>query len=278
MAQEKHLILVTWDFTERSEFALEHAIAIAKKLREKIGLLHIVKKENEVQATRERIKGVIAEKYQHLDEQPEVLVEAGNIFTTISKVAEDCEARMVIMGTHGIKGMQKFFGSWALKVIAHTKVPFIVVQEPPRSDIYKNIALPLNFRKENKECINWASYFSKHFGSNFHILTAKHNDPNFLKGIESNISFINKYFKAKGISYSMEETAGETDFVKEALEYANEKRVDAIFIVTTKDIGLADYMLGAHEQYLIANEYKIPVICINPKPPKIGGSFSTSGS
>ncbi|NJK85048.1 MAG: hypothetical protein HC906_02810 [Bacteroidales bacterium] len=47
--------------------------------------------------------------------------------------------------------------------------------------------------------------------------------------------------------------------------------------MTTRDINLADYVLGAQEQHIIANHEGIPVICINPKPAKIGGGFSTTG-
>jgi len=45
-------------------------------------------------------------------------------------------ALMVVMGTHGIKGMQKLMGSWALKVITSSKVPFIAVQDTPKADVF----------------------------------------------------------------------------------------------------------------------------------------------
>jgi len=277
MDQEKHYVLVTWDFSEKSEFALEHAIITAKKLNYQIGLVHIVKKESEVYSVKERINGIIATSYSTVTPKPEAIVRSGNIFTTITDVANEVGAKMVFMGTHGIKGMQKFLGSWALKVIAHTKVPFIVVQEKPKKGTFENIIIPVTFRKENKESINWIGYFYNHFGSNFHIFKAKHNDPNFVKGIESNLFFLKKFFVSKGIPYEFEESTGEKDFVIEVIEHANKLGADAIMLMVTKDIGFADYVLGAHEQYLIANEEKIPVICINPKPPKIGGSFSASG-
>jgi hypothetical protein len=35
--------------------------------------------------------------------------------------------------------------------------------------------------------------------------------------------------------------------------------------MTTKNITAADYILGASEQYIIANSSKIPVCCVNPK-------------
>lgn len=277
MEPEKNIILVTWDFTEKNEYALEHAKKASEILHCSIGLVHIVKKENEVHAAEERIRGVIAAKYSDMSPAPKIIVRDGNIFSTITELANEMYAIMVFMGTHGIKGMQKFFGSWALKVIAHTKVPFIVVQDKPKSNLYRKIVVPVTFRKENKESINWITYFAKNFRSHFHLFKAKHSDPNFVKGIDSNIYFLTKYFTSKGISFDIEEAQEASDFVLQTTKYAKDIDADSILLVVTKDIGFADYVLGAHEQYLIANEALLPVICINPKPPKLGGSFSASG-
>jgi hypothetical protein len=72
-------------------------------------------------------------------------------------------------------------------------------------------------------------------------------------------------------------TEGENDFGKETISYAKSIDADAIMLMTTRDIGFTDYVLGAQEQYIIANSERIPVICINPRPAKIGGGFSASG-
>lgn len=276
---EKSMILVTWDFTEVSENALKHAQLAANKLRTKVVLLHIVKKESEIQAVEERIHGIISDKFSDYSPRPEAMVLTGNIFTTITEAADEHGAKMVFMGTHGIKGSQKFFGSWALKVIAHTKVPFVVVQGPPPPNYdFGDLVFPLNYRKENKEALNWISFFSRYFGSKIYVYKAKHTDPAFVKGIESNVMFLTKNLKTKGVDFSMEEAESEKDFAKQAVDYSEKMNAKAIFLMTTKDIGLTDYMMGAQEQFIIANEKGFPVICVNPKPPKFGGSFSTSGS
>lgn len=273
------MILVTWDFTEVSENAFKHAQLAANKLRTNVMILHIVKKDSEIKAAEERLHGVIADKYADVSPKPEALVLAGTIFTTIGEAAEEHGAKMVFMGTHGIKGSQKFFGSWALKVIASSKVPFVVVQGPPAEDFsYGDLLFPLNYRRENKEAVNWLNYFSRYFGSKVHILTAKHSDSGLTKGLESNIMFLSKNLKAKGVEFELESVESEKDFAKEAIAHAEKQGAKAIFVMTTKDIGLADYMMGAQEQHIIANDKGLPVICVNPKPPKIGGSFSTSGS
>jgi hypothetical protein len=38
-----------------------------------------------------------------------------------------------------------------------------------------------------------------------------------------------------------------------------------MLIMTTKNIGTLDYVLGASEQFIIANTARIPVMCVNPR-------------
>ena len=277
MENYSNLILVTWDFTEKSVYALDHAINIAKVINHDIALIHIVKKESEIADAEKKISDSVKDKFADVNVKPKIFVKAGNIFTTITELTTEIKARMTVMGTHGIKGMQKILGSWALKVIAGSKSPFIVVQDSPQKDTLKNIVLPITFRKENKECVNWANYFSKKFNTKFYIFKAKNTDPSYVKGVESNIYFINKFFNSKNIRFEIETATVGGDFASEAIAYAKKIDADAMLVMTTRDIKFTDYVLGAQEQYLIANPENIPVICINPRPMRIGGSFSASG-
>jgi len=261
MEEHSNLVLVTWDFTDKSVFALEHAINIAKVINHDIALVNIVKKESEVADTEKSIAEAIREKFENVSIKAKIIVRAGTIFTTIAELAAEINARMVVMGTHGIRGMQKVLGSWALKVIAGSKSPFIVVQDSPKRDTLRNVVLPVTFKKENKECVNWANYFAKKYGTKFYIIKAKNTDQSFIKGVDSNIYFINKFFDSKNIRYDIQTVSVAGDFAKETVAYAKEIKADAILVMT-----------------IIANTEKIPVICINPRPIKLGGSFSASGA
>ena len=55
------------------------------------------------------------------------------------------------------------------------------------------------------------------------------------------------------------------NFAQQTIDFAQKINADLILIVTTKNITVADYVLGASEQYIIANSSKIPVCCVNPK-------------
>jgi nucleotide-binding universal stress UspA family protein len=161
MEQEKNLIMVTWDFTEKSLFALKHAINISSILKSEVALLHVVKKESEVSEAEKRMAEAVAVIKADPSVKFRFIAREGTIFHTIGEVSTEIGALMVVMGTHGIKGMQKLMGSWALKVITSSKVPFIAVQEPPKAEVFRNIIIPITYRREIKECISWAHFCSR---------------------------------------------------------------------------------------------------------------------
>jgi len=89
--------------------------------------------------------------------------------------------------------------------------------------------------------------------------------------------FTKKFLDNNMIPYEIETANGKKDFATETIEYAHKIEADLMLIMTTKNIGFADYVIGAQEQMIISNKYQIPVMCINPRPGKIGGGFSATG-
>ena len=126
---ERDTLLVPWDFTEVAEAALQHAVKVAKKLNNSITLIHVVKSLKKGEEALEELNKDIEKLTATYGTEILPLVLEGNLFSVISDYASENNVSMVIMGTHGIKGMQKFTGSYALKVIVGSKIPFIVVQE-----------------------------------------------------------------------------------------------------------------------------------------------------
>jgi nucleotide-binding universal stress UspA family protein len=272
---EKKLIVVPWDFTIVAENALAHAVKIARMVGNEISLLHITEPGISKQAEGQKkilIKHVADESSKKYNMPITGFVSKGSIFTSIAEFANDKQASLVVMGTHGMKGMQKLTGSWALKVIVKSKVPFIVVQDPPTdTERYHNIVFPVDFRGENKEKIKMAIFMGKFFDSKIHILVTKTTDKALLKKTNVNINFAIKYLIQNNIEYEMHEVP-KGNFAQQTIDFAQKINADIILIVTTKNITFADYVIGASEQYIIANSSKIPVCCVNPK-----ATFSKTG-
>ncbi len=136
MEKNKKSLLVACDFTEVAVNALQHASIIAKQIKSKIVVFHVVKKEKEIVDVIEKLKNFVCSNINGKDLEFEFHAKEGNIYDTVKETAEEISATFVIMGTHGIVGMQKLLGSRALKVIANSNVPFIVVQEKPKIKNY----------------------------------------------------------------------------------------------------------------------------------------------
>ena len=60
------------------------------------------------------------------------------------------------MGTHGSRGMQKIFGSNAMKVIVSAECPFIVIQKNTKPRDIKSVVVPIDLTKESLQIVNYA--------------------------------------------------------------------------------------------------------------------------
>jgi len=274
MAENTNKYLIPWDFTPVAENALKHAVKLMKLAKEpmQIDLLHVIQtgglfsksKLSEDDAS-QRMK----EEQQRILKEYGVEVKThileGNIFDTISEYASEINAEMVIMGTHGIKGVQKLTGSWALKVIAGSEVPFLVVQdEPEMGRNFSHIVMPVEFRDEDKEKIQWGIRFAKQFGSKIHVIVPNAFDSGVQKKINNNLSFAKMHIESNGLDWEIHNAAKGKSFQEEIVNLATDIEAELIIVMTTPNIDLTDFVFGAQEQYVIANKAKIPVLCINP--------------
>ena len=268
MESSKKLIVVPWDFTQIAEHALAHAVKISRMTGNDICLLHVISKD--AKSAEQKVKKIGLQKITEENSAKynaaiTYAVIKGSIFSDIAEFVNDKEASLVVMGTHGMKGMQKITGSWALKVIVKSEAPFIVVQEPPADqEQYRNIVFPIDFRTENKEKLKMAIFMGKYFNSKIHLLVAAATDSRLVKNIKSNLIFGTKHLAQNNIEYEVHEMP-KGNLAQQTLDFSANINADLILIVTTKNITFADYMIGASEQYIIANSSKIPVCCINPR-------------
>jgi nucleotide-binding universal stress UspA family protein len=269
MEKTRKEILVTYDFTQVSENALAHALRLSKYTDAPIRLIHVVEDGSGVQDRMEERQGMLRAVCDDFHGRHGIkinyVVLAGTIFHTIGKYASDNEVQMVIMGTHGIKGMQKLTGSWALKVIVSSKVPFLVVQDKPSGKHrFTDIVFPIDFKAETREKLYWAIFLGKYFSSRIHLFKPPVTDKSLMKKINANLNFAVRFLIQNNIDYKIH-IAGSGNFAKETVAFAREIDADLIIITTTKGINMTDYILGAPEQEIIANSALIPVMTVNPR-------------
>lgn len=271
MESDNRTILVPWDFSSVAEYALQHAIRASKNINCTITLVNVTKTESENAEALVKLEIAAENSEKKYGIRPIVVVREGTIFSTISEVADEVKAIFVVMGTHGMKGMQKITGSWALKVITSSKMPFIVVQRPPEDDQLSDIVYPIDHKIEDKQKSIWAVYLNKYFKSKMHVFIDKKDDSTLAKKILSNTVFTKKVFDSQNIEYTEVNCPADANFAEETLKYAEKVKATAILITTTNRIDLQDYMFGATEQKIIANKDGVAVMCVNPREGKLQG-------
>jgi nucleotide-binding universal stress UspA family protein len=273
MSSSKNVIVVPMDFTPVTDCAFKHALNVADHLdSEQIVLLHIVAKEKDRADAEKRMTEYLAKnKVDIKTRNVTSVIKEGNIFDDIGGVAEELNAKLIVMGTHGVKGMQHILGSYAVKVITHSKVPFIVVRERDVRNGYKNIVMPFDLSKEGKQKLNMTIQIAKAFNSKVHVFFQHETDELLKKTINNNVQLAKAELRSNGIEFDVQE-AESGNFVKQILAYSTKIDADLIAIVNTQEAGVPEIFGGTDERTLITNEARIPVMILNPLRGAYGAS------
>ncbi|MCF0189952.1 MAG: universal stress protein [Marinilabiliaceae bacterium] len=258
-------ILIPYDFTEKADYAVRHAAVMGKNMKAELVLLNIVKKQSQDQEVLEQLNPVCDKFTEELGIKTIPLVREGTIFKTINEVVDELKSIVVVMGTHGMKGIQKLTGSWALKVIVGCHVPYLIVQDEPKYSNPANILFPVDYKLETKEKLKWVSMLGYLCNIRVCLFGQEGNGPMYDNPAKANMSFCKRYLEERDIPYDVVWVDQRGSFYELSLKYANENNVDIIMITTTRDIAFHDYILGAYEQTIIANDAGIPVFVVNPR-------------
>ena len=268
-----NIILVPTDFSDPCANAADHAIKIAQIVKFKVVLFHVINKDSESLFAGEKdINAAVENKLKHMagelkkqnqGVEIDYMFREGSIFDLIHEVSDDIGANMILLGTHGKKGMQHLLGSYAMKVITKSKIPTLVVQKKPFSG-YKNILLPVNSFTEPRQKVGIAISVAKMFGSTIHIFKEVLKDPGEMSRIEIMTKQIAEAFNKAGISFEVFASKKPGETAKELVAVAVEKNLDAILMVTDTQIGSSVLSIGSWNEKLLFNEAQIPVMCINP--------------
>ena len=259
-------VLVPHDFSEEADTAISYASMVAKSFNGEVILLHVVSSEKAKSVAEEKLAEIAKTASNTYDVRMNYEIRKGSIFDRIPEVAKEIEAMLIVMGTHGIKGIQHLTGSYALKVIGHSKIPFIVCQNKKSKGSIKDLVLPIKFSQETKSKLSITSSIAKHFNAIVHIFTANETDEFIRTKVNRELSFARHYFDERGIKYEVEMAPETGHFIPQMLDYSSDIDADMIAIVNSSGDGgfLPDLFKGSGEIEVLNNKYGIPTIVMNP--------------
>ncbi len=268
---KKPIYLVPMDFSTVSISALKTAVNLAKKNNGSVLSINVVAKKSEKENARTKFKSIIEE----LKEDAQLVdykILVGSIYDDIAKAAEIISASLIVMGTHGAKGMQKLFGSHALRLVSSTATPFVILQDGSSLTDIKTIVMPFNFEKESIQIANFAGFIAKQFDSTIHLV-GYHDKDEWLKGrSQSNQLVVRSLFDKHNVKYEIINLDKSKTYIDELLNYTDKIKAD--LIATSFFVDTMMPTMNVFVQALIENNRQIPLLTVNSEELTITSGYS----
>ncbi len=259
----KNLYIVPYDFTPTSQKALQYALHIGKHVNTEIQLLNIAPSKEAGMALKSKLEEVAKSIAAPHGIEVSSLVRVGSIFTDIGKIAKEESAQLIIMGTHGKKGLQRLFGSFAMKVIISADCPFLVLQNGTALAEIRNIAVPIDLTKESLQITKIAGDMARIFDAKLHVLAEKQTDEILSTRLRNRLSIVNQQYKEQGIEPITGVVKKRGSYRKKVMQYAKANNIDMIAIAYHSESLFPQFDNFA--QGLLTNKPGLPILVINSK-------------
>ncbi|WP_298327496.1 universal stress protein [uncultured Dokdonia sp.] len=270
-------ILVPVDFSTHSEYALETASAFAKAHNAEIILLHMLGLSDSL-LPKDESEGVnqavfhmkLAEKqFKEFRDKPYMKgitvteeVQNHTVFQEINELASQQEVDLIVMGSHGVKGLrEEFVGSNTEKVVRSSTIPVLVVKEKMSSFIPKNVVFACDFKLENIKAYRDAIPLFEEMEARIHLVYVNLPTDRFKssKEIEETMAAFMRAAEF-GTELHQEDLVIVNGYTIESglYEYAEKVGADALAMPTHGRKGLAHFFAGSVAEN-IANHSTLPV-------------------
>lgn len=267
-------IVVGTDFSEGSYLALELAIDVANRLQTDLQLVW-VKREKKLFSNSQlgTMENLAKDKLQTLCDRYQANLKygkmeweivAGKVSSALAHVAERTSALMIVIGTNGASGFEKYWmGSTAVRIVQDAPCPVLTIREG--YDFHKQlerIVVPIRVNSRSRQKVPPAASMAKVFGSEVHVLgllELKEEEG----ALRTYVSQSADYLEREGVrhSYLIRECSTYSDTV---LGYADEVKADLVVINTEQDRIISQLFLGTNAQQIV-HKSQIPVLCIHPE-------------
>lgn len=269
-------IITGVDFSDCSINALEHAISIAQKAKAGITMVwvnHLDYSKEIFSVEPKQLNEEVKNKFDDLLRKYTVKLHGyplkyemrkGKVYKEICAVADEQDAFLTVIGTHGSTGFEEFWiGSNANRMVSSSKRPIITIRGGVNieSDLAR-IVMPFDSTKVTRQKLPFTALLAKYFDSEVHILglfTSNLDDLRYR--IRNYTAQAEDYFKENDIKYKT--TFLEVDNITEAtLEYAKNINANLISIMTEQETRTSNLWLGPFAAQMV-NHSPIPVLSIH---------------
>lgn len=284
-------ILIPFDFSETASLSLEHAVHMAQLHKAEITLLHVVESASFTSAFshafssnyEKKVEGETTDKLKdlahkiHLDSSvvTHIKTEVGRIYKRIITVAKDSDMDIIVMGTHGTSGYEKFsIGTNTSKVVSEAPCPVISVQTHAKKIGFKKIVIPIDDSTTSRQKVNYALEMARRYGAHVYILGLLNMSNEELKRkFKIKVEQVEEWLGKHEVISSVHYATGD-NLAKMTMAFAEENDADLLIIMTEQEPLITGFFMGQWATQVV-NQSQIPVMAVHPD--RTDGSHLTAG-
>lgn len=270
-------IIVPVDFSKYSEFALKAAATLAKKHDAEILVLHMLEvgsasiSESAIQQQEMTIFYLkLAEKnFKSFLKKPYLkdikvtpIIKHYIAFREVNRVAEEYDADLIIMGSHGVSGMKEIFlGSNTEKVVRNSDIPVLVIKQEQENLNFDDVVFASDFSDEAIPGYQRVMKFLDNFAKNVHLVHVNTPYGDFQSSTEIENKVAHFLLKAEGDLNRLNTINYIADYTVEKgiLNFCNVVGSDLIAVITRGKKGLTHFFSGSVSED-VTNHSLLPVI------------------
>ena len=271
-------ILIPTDFTSISDTASETAIKLAKKLGYDLVYMHMIQatpqdiiNQGERKDFGKKVFDEVSEKNQKMDKylkeaskesvNAEAILNYDRSYSTLLQYAEEHHISMIIMGTHGSRGIREVFkGSNSQMVSRLSSVPVLVVKEGYVHKSLKHIVFLSDFQEHPGEGYKNVVQLARKAEMRLHLVYI--NTPGHFTKHKDLHSKMNDYVKGHSDVIESQELFNAYDIEQGIEEYCDLHEVDIVSMVTHHREGTSSLFHSSLTEKLV-NHLKLPVLSLH---------------
>lgn len=274
-------ILIPTDFSDSSESALKSGIAIAKRQKAEIILLHVIDRFAYLQPAEVFLPGLtlmpdinymieyrLKEFSENLAEKTGLKVSSkvlnGQPFEQICGFAYEENISLIVIGTHGTSGLRGLFmGSEAYRIVKNATCPVLTIPGKWDKEEFKKVLFPIRLIPGALEKYVYARPIIEKNNSELLLLgLTDMKDTANTKELLLLVENLKKQLNNDKIKHQASYCPSE-DFAAEVSRTSEELDIDLIILTANIDPDWKSYFIGPFVQQVI-NHAQIPVLSIKP--------------
>jgi nucleotide-binding universal stress UspA family protein len=287
-------VLIPTDFSACADHALTHAVDLADRFGARLHILHVVneldpdwygitdaqkravklRKQIEAEA-RERLRDLAPDTDQHDVETTVSLQLSFDVADTINEYVGERDVDLVVMGTHGRKGLDRLMlGNVADKIIRHAPCPVMTVREEvPWMDedqdvAFDDILAPIDFSDHSRDALRVSKLFANQYAARLHLLFVAERrtvptfsdtglpgigvvemDPEIVKNAEEALKQLNENIGGPTVESAYHVREGNVS--QDVVDFAETHGVSLIVMATRGLTGVSRFLLGSNTERIV---------------------------